>query len=66
MRDKHLYSYFGPVTSFGKVIQNKWIASTYAVSSEQAKNNLRYRFKQENGKVVGSKIELPGKIILVS
>ena len=65
MSDKHLYSYFGPVTSFGKIIQNKWIASTYATSSAQAKNQLTYRFKQENGRVVGSKIELPGKIILI-
>ena len=66
MSEKHLYSYTGPVTSFGKVISNKWNAQTYAVSSKKAKSNLEYRFKSENNRLPGAKIELPGKIILIS
>lgn len=66
MSNKHLYSYFGPVTSFGKIIKTSWPASTYAESESKARNNLMYRFKQENGFLPGAKkIELPGKIILV-
>ena len=65
MNKKHLYSYFGPVTSFGKVIEPRWHGSTYAVSKEKAKSNLIYRFKTLTKRVPGSQIELPEKIILV-
>ena len=63
---RHLYSYRGPVTAFGKIVTNNWYATTYAVSKGQAKTNLMYRFKTEHGRTPNSKIELPGKIILIS
>lgn len=66
MKKQHLYSYRGPVTSFGKIVVQFWYATTYAVSADKARNNLMYRFKQENGFLPGAKkIELPGKIILI-
>ena len=66
MAKKHLYSYRGPVTSFGKVISNNWYGTTYAVTPAKAKTNLMYRFKEETNRVPGAKIEFPGKVILIS
>lgn len=60
-----LYKYEGPVTSFDKVIMEKWSGYTTGTSKEKAKNNLAYRFKKTHGLVASSKIELPGKMIEV-
>lgn len=60
----HRYTYDGPVTEFGKCIDNHWKAATYAVSTSKAKSNLTYQFKMQYGKSRNTKIDLPGKIIL--
>lgn len=59
------YIYDGPVMEFGRCINARWVASTYAVSENKAKNNLMYRCKQDHGKLPNSKITLPGKITVV-
>lgn len=60
----HRYTYDGPVTEFGKCIDNHWKAATYAASISKAKSNLTYQFKMQYGKSRNTKIDLPGKIIL--
>lgn len=61
----NLYLYDGPVTAFNRLIKNRWEASTYAVSDKKAKSNLSYKYKKENNLTADSKIELPGKIVMV-
>lgn len=65
MDDRSVYYYEGPVLMFGNVVQNKWHGETTAVSIGKARSNLIYQWKIANGKTAGSKVELPGKIILV-
>lgn len=56
------YRYDGKVTSFGKLISERWVGETIAVSEEKAKSNLIFRFKKEKNLVTSSKIELPDKL----
>ena len=65
MKKQKLYAYSGAVTSFGNIIDQYWYATTYAVSADKARSNLAYRFKKENNKRPGAKIELPGTINLI-
>ena len=60
-----LYKYEGPVTSFDKVIKEKWSGYTTGTSEAKARSNLAYRFKRTHGMLPGSKIELPGKMVAV-
>ena len=60
-----LYRYDGPVTSFDKVIMERWSGYTAGVSEQKAKNNLIYRFKMTHGYSPSSKIELPGTMTRV-
>lgn len=60
-----LYSYDGPVMEFERVICNRWVGTTYAVSPSKARSNLTFRFKKQYNKVPSAKIYLPGKIELV-
>lgn len=58
------YSYKGPVMEFGRCISNRWEASTYAVSEGKARSNLTYQYKKQHNKVAGTKITLPGEIVV--
>ena len=58
------YIYEGPVCEFGKCIMNRWVAETVASSEKKALSNLKYRFKKQNNRMAGAKIELPGKLTL--
>lgn len=60
------YIYDGPVKSFGKIINDHWVAETMAVSDKKAKSNLSFRYKKEHNLSAESKIELTGDIKLVS
>ena len=60
-----LYRYEGPVTSFDKVIKERWSGYTTGETEKKAKSNLIYRFKMTHGYLPTSKIELPGKMIAV-
>lgn len=59
-----LYTYYGPVLEFDKIVAERWSAQTYAVSESKAKSNLAYQFKKETGRVPRTKITLPGKVVL--
>ena len=60
-----LYSYDGPVMEFERVISNRWVGTTYAVSPSKARSNLIFQFKKQYNKVPSAKITLPGKVELV-
>ena len=60
------YSYEGPVLRFDKCVQDNWKAETMAPSEKKARNNLSYRWKKINGYEGNTKVELPGKIMLIS
>jgi hypothetical protein len=59
------YIYEGPVMRFDSVVSDTWTASTTAVSAAKAKNNLAYRFKREHNLLPNTRIDLPGKLIMV-
>ena len=61
----HQYIYEGPVTVFGRCINNYWYGFTYAVSERKARANLEYQYKKQTGKSPNAKVELPGKVTLV-
>lgn len=58
------YTYNGPVMEFDTCIASNWQASTYAESERKAKSNMIYQFKKKNNRVPGTKISLPGKVVL--
>lgn len=60
------YLYSGPVYMFDTLVSDKWQGETMAVSEKKARSNLAYQYKKKTGRLSGSKITLPGKIILVS
>lgn len=62
MEPKVKYSYNGPVMEFERCVEDHFKAETYAVSASKARSNLIYQWKVKNGRTVGSKISLPGKI----
>lgn len=62
----NLYSYSGPVTEFGRCIDNHWSGSTYAPSAKKAKSNLAYQYKKKHNKLPAAKIDLPGEIVWVA
>lgn len=59
------YVYEGPVMEFDTCLTDRWKGETMAVSESKARSNLAYQFKLRNNRFAGSKITLPGKIILV-
>ena len=56
---KH-YEYCGPVLKFGKCIDAKWEAATFAASKKKALSNLAYRYKQDHNMIPSTGISLPG------
>lgn len=63
-RQKDLYTYEGPVMSFGNCICRHFTLTTYAVSEAKARSNIMYQFKKQNNMALGTKIELPGTIFI--
>lgn len=55
---KSKFSYDGPVTTFGKLIAERWAATTWAPTEKRALANLSYRFKTEYNLSPGTRIEL--------
>jgi hypothetical protein len=58
------YTYDGPVMRFDNCLEARWTATTVAPNAARARSNLTYRYKMENGYDAGSRITLPGKLIL--
>ena len=65
MAEYHKYAYKGPVMAFGKLVAENYEAETMAISEKKARSNIAYWYKKEHCKIVGAKITLPGKIVLV-
>lgn len=61
----NLYLYDGPVYRFDKIYTPRWRAYTYAASEKQARSNLIFQFKHQNGFAPGTRMSLPGEIKLV-
>ena len=59
------YRYDGPVMEFDTLVVSRWKGETIAPSEQKARNNLAYQFKKSNNRIAGTKITLPGKIIMV-
>lgn len=59
------YSYEGPVLEFNKIVANRWVGTTSAVSENKARCNLAYQFKKQNNREAATKITLPGKLVVV-
>ena len=59
------YRYDGPVMEFDTLVARRWKGETIAPSEQKARNNLAYQFKKSNNRIAGTKITLPGKIIMV-
>ena len=62
MQDYHKYTYDGPVMEFDRLLADHWKGETMAPSEKKARSNLIYQFKNQNSRIVGTKITLPGKI----
>lgn len=60
------YRYEGPVMEFDKLVANNWKGETIAPSEKKARSNLAFQYKKRNNRVAGTKITLPGKIMMVS
>ena len=50
---------------FDRCVSNNWKATTFAPSEKKARSNLAYQYKKKHNKIAGTKIYLPGKVILV-
>lgn len=59
------YRYEGPVKEFGEIISNHWVGETSAPSLQKARSNLTYQYKKQRNRITGTKITLPGKIVVV-
>lgn len=60
-----LYGYSGPVVIFGQIVEPNWSGVTRAATPARAKSNLTYQWKKAHGKTAASRVELPGKVILM-
>ena len=65
MNERYYFVYEGPVLSFGKIIQNKWIYQTKAETISKALNNLAWNYKRINQLKDNFKIELDQKYLIV-
>ena len=54
------FTYKGPVMEFNTLLADSWEGETVAPSE-----NLTYQFKKRNNRIAGSRITLPGKIMMV-
>lgn len=59
------YQYSGPVTEFGRCIDNRWTGQTMANSEGEAKRNLTYQYKKQHGKAPNSRVQLPEKVKMI-
>lgn len=59
------YIYKGPVMEFNILLADIWEGETVAPSEKKARSNLTYQFKKRNNRIAGTRITLPGKIMMV-
>ena len=58
------YLYDGPVKEYGTCVNSRWRGETMAPSEKKARSNLAYQYKKRFGKVVNTRIVLPGKLVV--
>lgn len=59
------YIYEGPVMEFNRLVADHWKGETIASSESKARNNLAYQYKKKNNRIAGTKVTLPGKLLVV-
>lgn len=59
------YCYDGPVMEFDRLVASNWKGETIAPSEQKARSNLAYQYKKSNNRIAGTKVTLPGKIMMV-
>lgn len=59
------YRYMGPVWMFDKLINECWVAETYANSEKKALSNLAYRYKKSHGFTPSARIKLSEERIFI-
>lgn len=62
MDERYLYTYRGPIMSFGKCICSEWFGETVASTETEAKRNLTYRAKRYLGLTAHSSVSLENNI----
>lgn len=50
---------------FDTLLADIWEGETVAPSEKKARSNLTYQFKKRNNRIAGTRITLPGKIMMV-
>lgn len=63
MESKKLWIYKGPVSSFGRVINNEYRGGSQAVSSKRALANIAFGYKKKNKLEPNAKIELDSRYL---
>ena len=66
MAEFYKYIYDGPVLEFGTCVSDHWRGETMAPSENKARSNLKYQYKKQNNRVAGTKVDLPGKLKIIS
>ena len=66
MGEYHKYIYDGPVMEFNTCVADHWRGETVATSESKAKSNLAYQYKKQNNRIAGTRVTLPGKIVMVN
>lgn len=66
MGEYHKYVYDGPVMEFNTCVADHWRGETVATSESKAKSNLAYQYKKKNNRIAGTRVTLPGKIVMVN
>ena len=66
MGEYHKYVYDGPVMEFNTCVADHWRGETVATSESKAKSNLAYQYKKQNNRIAGTRVTLPGKIVMVN
>ena len=64
-KERHIYQYSGSVKYFDKIVIERFEATTTAVSTKQAMNNIMFRAKRKLGLAPSAKIELTAKLQII-
>lgn len=65
MDEVKLWRYSGPIAVFGKVIEVRYSAETYAISEKKARSNIAYQYKRDRNLNVSSNVALLDKVIAI-
>lgn len=60
----NIYLYDGPIMHYNKLVSNRWVGETRAISENKARSNLQYQFKKDNNMMAATKITLAGKVVV--